>query len=139
MPGGVGGAVCAGDRTTRAPSGGWLVATPSRARPVAFRAALGLMTALDNAGERAEALRRGQAYEEAGAFRGSAADPSGEVSEWLERHRHVAGNRLTGNGAKPSNQPPTIMASVVEAEGAVAEVQAVSGSLIRRVHRGTRC
>jgi DNA-binding SARP family transcriptional activator/Tfp pilus assembly protein PilF len=56
--------------------------------PVNSHAALGLMTALDNAGERAEALRCGQAYgqlvrSELGA------DPSPELSEWIEQHRHL--------------------------------------------------
>ncbi len=59
--------------------------------PLSSHAALGLMTALDNAGERAEALRRGQAYRELVRSELSA-DPQPELSEWIERHRHVAGN-----------------------------------------------
>jgi TolB-like protein/DNA-binding SARP family transcriptional activator len=102
--------------------------------PLSSHSALGLMTALDNAGERAEALRRGQAYEE--LVRSElGADPPPELSEWIDRHRRVAGNGLAGNGAQPSNQPATMMASVVEAEGAIAEVHAVPAGLIRRVHR----
>ena len=59
--------------------------------PLSSHAALGLMTALDNAGERAEALRCGQAYGE--LVRSElGADPPPELSEWIERRRHVAGN-----------------------------------------------
>jgi eukaryotic-like serine/threonine-protein kinase len=70
--------------------------------PLSSNAALGLMTALDNAGERAEALRCGQAYGEL-VRSGLGADPSPEVSRWIEQHRSVAGN---GHEARPSNQPP---------------------------------
>jgi TolB-like protein/DNA-binding SARP family transcriptional activator/Tfp pilus assembly protein PilF len=97
--------------------------------PLSSHAALGLMTALDNAGERAEALRCGEAHGE--LLRSElSADPPPELSEWIEHHRQVA-----GNGARPSNQPPTIMPSVVDGEGAIAGVPAVPGSLIRRVRR----
>ncbi|HTG83255.1 MAG TPA: BTAD domain-containing putative transcriptional regulator, partial [Gemmatimonadales bacterium] len=56
--------------------------------PLSSRGALGLMTALDNAGERAEALRWGQAH---GALLRSelGADPSPEVSAWIEVHRQL--------------------------------------------------
>ena len=68
--------------------------------PLSSHAALGLMTALDNAGEHAEALRLGEAYEtlvrsELGA------DPPPELSQWIEQHRHLA-----ENGASPSNRAP---------------------------------
>jgi len=102
--------------------------------PLSSHAALGLMTALDQAGERAEALRCGQAYGELVRSELSA-EPPPELSDWIQRHRRVAGNGVAANGAKPSNQPPTMMASVAEAEDAIAKVQAVPGSLIRRVHR----
>ena len=63
--------------------------------PLSSHAALGLMTALDNAGERAEALRCGQAYGE--LVRSElGADPPPELTEWIEQHRHVV-----GNGADP--------------------------------------
>jgi DNA-binding SARP family transcriptional activator/Tfp pilus assembly protein PilF len=56
--------------------------------PLSSHAALSLMTALDNAGERAEALRCGQAYGE--LMRSElGADPSPELSEWVEQHRHL--------------------------------------------------
>jgi TolB-like protein/DNA-binding SARP family transcriptional activator len=97
--------------------------------PMSSQAALGLMTALDNAGQRAEALRCGQAYGELVRSELSA-DPPPELSEWIEQHRHVA-----GNGAGPSNQPPMLMTSVVDGNGVISGVQAVPGSLIRRVHR----
>jgi TolB-like protein/DNA-binding SARP family transcriptional activator/Flp pilus assembly protein TadD len=81
-------------------------------------AELGLMTALDNAGEHAEALRRGQAYGE--LVRSElGADPPPELSEWIEQHRHMAGN---GNGVKPSRELSPVL-------------QAVPGSLIRRVQQ----
>ena len=97
--------------------------------PLSSRAALGLMTALDQAGERAEALRCGQAYGE--LMRSElGADPPAEVSEWIEQHRHVA-----ANGARPSNPPSAVMASVVEGMDPSAEVQGMRGSLSRRVHR----
>jgi eukaryotic-like serine/threonine-protein kinase len=73
--------------------------------PLSSHAALGLITALDQAGERAEALRCGEAY--AGLVRSElGVDPPPELSEWIERHRHMAGNGVAGNGAKPSNQLP---------------------------------
>jgi eukaryotic-like serine/threonine-protein kinase len=65
--------------------------------PLSSHAALGLMTALDNAGEHAEALRRGQAYGEL-VHSELGDDPPPELSEWIEQHRHVAGNGVTGNG-----------------------------------------
>ena len=59
--------------------------------PLSSHAALGLMTALDHAGEHAEALRCGQAYGE--LVRSELGDdPPAELSEWIEQHRHVAGN-----------------------------------------------
>ncbi|HMH55489.1 MAG TPA: BTAD domain-containing putative transcriptional regulator, partial [Gemmatimonadales bacterium] len=68
--------------------------------PLSSHAALGLMTALDQAGERAEALRYGQAHGE--LVRSELGDdPLPELSEWIEQHRHVA-----GNGARLSNQSP---------------------------------
>jgi DNA-binding SARP family transcriptional activator len=56
--------------------------------PLSSHAALGLMTALDQAGERAEALRCGQAY---GVLVRSelGADPSPELSEWIEQRRQL--------------------------------------------------
>ncbi|HEV2086359.1 MAG TPA: tetratricopeptide repeat protein, partial [Gemmatimonadales bacterium] len=56
--------------------------------PLSSHAALGLMTALDNAGERAEALRCGQAYGEL-ARSELAADPSPELSKWIEQRRQL--------------------------------------------------
>jgi DNA-binding SARP family transcriptional activator/Tfp pilus assembly protein PilF len=56
--------------------------------PLSSHAALGLMTALDNAGERAEALRCGLAYGE--LVRSElGADPTPELAEWIEQHRHL--------------------------------------------------
>jgi serine/threonine-protein kinase len=70
--------------------------------PLSSHATLGLMTALDQAGERAEALRYGQAHGE--LVRSELGDdlPS-ELADWIEQHRHVA-----GNGARPSNQRPAV-------------------------------
>jgi serine/threonine-protein kinase len=71
--------------------------------PMSSHAALGLMTALDRAGERAEALRCGQAYGE--LVRSElGADPPPELSRWIEQNRQVAGNgtagtQAAGNGA----------------------------------------
>jgi TolB-like protein/DNA-binding SARP family transcriptional activator len=97
--------------------------------PLSSHAELGLMRALDDAGERAEALRCGEVYGE--LVRSElGADPPPELAEWIEQHRHVA-----GYGARPSHQPPTMVAVVVDGEGALPAVQAVPGSLIRRVHR----
>ncbi len=56
--------------------------------PLSSHAALSLMTALDAAGERAEALRCGQAYGEL-ARSELGADPTPELSEWIEQHRHL--------------------------------------------------
>jgi DNA-binding SARP family transcriptional activator/TolB-like protein len=78
--------------------------------PLSSHAALGLMAALESAGERAEALRCGEAYGE--LLRSElGAHQSPELSEWIEQHRHVAGN------------------------GLAAGVHAVPAGLIRRVHR----
>jgi serine/threonine-protein kinase len=80
--------------------------------PMSSHAALGLMAALDQAGERAEALRRGEAYGE--LVRSElGTDPPAELSQWIEQHRHVAGNGGAGSrtagradmGAGPSIQP----------------------------------
>jgi serine/threonine-protein kinase len=65
------------------------------------------MTALDNAGEHAEALRRGQTYSELVQSE-LGADAPPELSKWIEQHRHAAGNGTAGNGvarneASPSN------------------------------------
>ncbi len=58
------------------------------------------MEALDRAGEHADALRRGDAYGE--LVRSELGDdPPPELSEWIEQHRHVA-----GNGARMSNPLP---------------------------------
>jgi DNA-binding SARP family transcriptional activator len=67
--------------------------------PMSSQAALGLMTALDNAGQRAEALRCGQAYGE--LLRSELGDDPPELSHWIEQHR-----RVPGNGTEPSSQPP---------------------------------
>src|SRR3954454_942581 len=56
--------------------------------PLSSRGALGLMTALDNAGERAEALRCGQTHGQ--LLRSElGADPSPELSAWIEEHRQL--------------------------------------------------
>ncbi|MEO8089731.1 MAG: BTAD domain-containing putative transcriptional regulator [Gemmatimonadales bacterium] len=95
--------------------------------PLSARAALGLMTALDRAGERAEALRIGQLYGE--LIRAElGADPPAEVSGWLEAHRSVP-----GNGARASTAPPP-MVTAVEEKG-TAGVQGLPGSLSRGVRR----
>src|SRR4051812_44159431 len=65
-------------------------------------AVLGLMEALDHAGEHADALRRGEAYEELVRSELST-DPPPELVDWMEQHRHVA-----RNGAKPASQLPAI-------------------------------
>jgi eukaryotic-like serine/threonine-protein kinase len=66
--------------------------------PLSSRAALGLMRALESAGERAEALRRGQAYGE--LVRSElGADPPPELSEWIDQHRQLAGNGAAANRA----------------------------------------
>jgi DNA-binding SARP family transcriptional activator len=56
--------------------------------PLSSHAAVGLMTALDQAGERSEALRCGEAY---GVLVRSelGADPSPELSQWVEQHRQL--------------------------------------------------
>jgi DNA-binding SARP family transcriptional activator/TolB-like protein len=70
--------------------------------PLSSRAALGLMTALDHAGEPTEALRCGEAYGE--LVRSElGAEPPPELSQWIEQHRNVG-----ENGARPSNQPPAV-------------------------------
>jgi DNA-binding SARP family transcriptional activator/Tfp pilus assembly protein PilF len=56
--------------------------------PLSSHAVLGLMTALDYAGERAEALRCGQAYGEL-ARSELGADPSPELAEWIGQRRQL--------------------------------------------------
>jgi DNA-binding SARP family transcriptional activator/Tfp pilus assembly protein PilF len=56
--------------------------------PLSSHAALSLMTALDRAGERAEALRCGEAYR-ALARSELGAEPSPELSRWIEQHRQL--------------------------------------------------
>src|SRR5689334_10744743 len=68
--------------------------------PLSSQAALGLMAALDNGGQGAEAVRCGLAYGE--LVRSELdAEPPAELSQWIEQHRHVA-----GNGSSSSNRPP---------------------------------
>src|SRR6185436_5273502 len=76
--------------------------------PLSSHAALGLMTALDNAGEHAEALRRGQAYGELVRVE-LGADPPPELSAWIEQHRSV-----DASGARPSNHRPAAGPAPVE-------------------------
>jgi eukaryotic-like serine/threonine-protein kinase len=78
--------------------------------PMSSPAALGLMQALDDAGEHAEALRRGEAHGELLRLE-LGNDPPAELSQWIEQHHHLAGNGIhgsgvAGNGAGLSNQPP---------------------------------
>jgi DNA-binding SARP family transcriptional activator len=56
--------------------------------PLSSQAALGLMMALDEAGERAEALRCGETY---GVLVRSelGAEPSPELTAWIDQHRHL--------------------------------------------------
>jgi DNA-binding SARP family transcriptional activator len=64
--------------------------------PLSSHAALGLMTALEQAGERAEALRCGEAYGE--LVRSElGTEPPPELTEWIDQHRHMA-----GKGAHPA-------------------------------------
>ena len=78
--------------------------------PLSSHAALGLMTALDQSGERAEALRCAEAYGE--LVRSELGDePPAELAEWMEQHRHTARNGTVGNGVPrnavgPSNRSP---------------------------------
>jgi serine/threonine-protein kinase len=89
--------------------------------PLSSHAELGLMTALDEAGEHAEALRCGEAYGE--LVRSEVgADPPPEVSAWIEQHRHLAGNGTAGNGARLSNQSPAAHPSPADRFAAEAEL-----------------
>ena len=74
--------------------------------PLSSHAALGLMSALDHAGERAEALRSGEAYGELVRSELSA-DPPPELTEWIEQHRHIGGNGAAGNGVARSRVKPS--------------------------------
>ncbi len=66
--------------------------------PLSSHAALGLMTSLDQAGEHADALRRGDAYGE--LVRSElGTDPPPELTEWVEQHRLVTRNGAGGNAA----------------------------------------
>jgi eukaryotic-like serine/threonine-protein kinase len=88
--------------------------------PMSSHAALGLMTALDSAGERAEALRCGQAYGE--LVRSElGADPPPELSQWIEQHRQVAGNGTAGKQAVGSGAAGVVRDGVPQAVDRVLE------------------
>ncbi|HET9706951.1 MAG TPA: BTAD domain-containing putative transcriptional regulator, partial [Gemmatimonadales bacterium] len=73
--------------------------------PLSSHAALGLMTALDQAGERAEALRCAAAYGE--LVRSElGADPPPELSAWIEQHHHVAGVSKRALATRPAPVEP---------------------------------
>jgi TolB-like protein/DNA-binding SARP family transcriptional activator len=96
--------------------------------PLSSHAALGLMNALADAGEHAEALRRGEAYAE--RVRSElGADPPPELAQWIAQHRQVAGNWAT----PPNHSPPRM--TNPERAGSLAAVQVLPGSLIRRVQQ----
>jgi DNA-binding SARP family transcriptional activator len=73
--------------------------------PLSSRAALGLMTALDHAGDQAEALRCGEAYREL-ARSELGAEPPAELVQWLEQHSHAAGNGTAAPSPPPANGRP---------------------------------
>ena len=101
--------------------------------PLSSQAALGLMAALDHAGQRAEALRCGQAYEE--LLRSElGADPPAELSDWIERHRHVAGSGERASDAPPSAGPAPA-AHFSAAGEAVTELDAAPARRSARVRR----
>jgi DNA-binding SARP family transcriptional activator len=114
--------------------------------PLSSRAALGLMTALDNAGDHAEALRRGQAYGE--LLRRELGDnPPAELSRWIH-HRPATGNGVLGNGvaenrAKLSNQirasHPASVDRLAPAEG-LADILGVAPVIVpaRRASKEVR-
>jgi DNA-binding SARP family transcriptional activator/TolB-like protein/Flp pilus assembly protein TadD len=97
--------------------------------PMSSRSALGLMTALDNAGDHAEALRWGQKYAE--LVRSElGADAPAELSEWVEQHRG-----MVGNGAKSKHQLPATPAEPLEVEAPTHRASAVPESFSRRLYR----
>jgi DNA-binding SARP family transcriptional activator/TolB-like protein/tetratricopeptide (TPR) repeat protein len=99
--------------------------------PLSSHAVLGLMTSLDQAGERAEALRVGQVHGELVRTELGSAPPP-ELAEWTERHRYVAGNGVK----KTERAEKTDRAEKVE-EGntPAAEAQHMPVGLTRRVQR----
>jgi DNA-binding SARP family transcriptional activator len=106
--------------------------------PLSSHAQLGLMTALDQAGEHAEALRRGQAYGEL-VHTELGDDPPPELTAWIEQHRHVAGNGVAGNGTARSNQPPSVRPvrdDRFATEGEVAEGLSGPGAARRWIAAG---
>jgi eukaryotic-like serine/threonine-protein kinase len=93
--------------------------------PLSSNAALGLMTALDHAGERAEAIRCGEAHRE--LVRAElGADPPPELAEWIEEHRHVAANESATNGADPHLVPPRRFANAGELAQTLSEPEGES-------------
>jgi eukaryotic-like serine/threonine-protein kinase len=102
--------------------------------PLSTRAALGLMTALDKAGDRADALRRGQAHAE--LLRTELGDdPPAELSRWIHQRpatgNGVLGNGVAGNGAKLSNQlradHPALVNQLAPAEGVAGTLSTARG------------
>jgi serine/threonine-protein kinase len=88
--------------------------------PMSSHGALGLMTALDSAGERAEALRCGQAFAE--LVRSElGTDPPPELSQWIEQHRQVAGNGAAGKQAGGNGAAGVVRKSVPRAVERVLE------------------
>src|SRR3954470_2530104 len=104
--------------------------------PLSSQAALGLMAALDKAGQRAEALRCGLAYGE--LVRSElGADPPAELSQWIEQHRHVAGNGSNPSNGLPAAGPaptvrPATAADLAEAVSAPDVAPPRSGVRLRR-------
>jgi eukaryotic-like serine/threonine-protein kinase len=83
--------------------------------PLSAHAALGLMTALDNAGEHAEALRLGEAYEK--LVRSElGADPPPGVAQWIEQHRHIS-----ENGSRPPDPAPADRSTAADRFATAAE------------------
>ncbi|MEP7226144.1 MAG: BTAD domain-containing putative transcriptional regulator [Gemmatimonadales bacterium] len=101
--------------------------------PLSSQAALGLMTALDHAGQRAEALRCGQAHEE--LLRSElGADPPAQLSDWMEQHRHVAGNGARSS-SHPSSNGPDPVAHYSGAGEAVGELDSAPPRRTAKVRR----
>lgn len=93
--------------------------------PLSSRAVLGLMTALDDLGERAEALKRGRAYKTL-VREELEADPPSEVAALIRRLHHQSGD---------GDRPYAISAPPVIGGGAGEILPALPATLVRRMHR----
>jgi eukaryotic-like serine/threonine-protein kinase len=97
--------------------------------PLSSSAVLGLMAALEQSGDLAEALRSGEAYRElASAELGVGLPP--ELANWIDQHRHEAGNGRAPAAVSASSGPPRRVLTGARRWGAALGLAATAGILL---------